>query len=731
MFKSLKSKIIFLMSCVVGITAGAVLFYTHRDVGQAMLNAEQASAQNVLKLLDLNIQAGYNRLIYDKIQILSRLDDELKHLATVSASVIQEYVRLQETGKLSESEARHLAYDWLQTIQLGKGEIFVFNREGTIISHPEAEARGLSLTNVRDMKGRNIAKEMREDVLETGGVSAVFPWQKPGDSAVQKKMGYFVPVSKWENTLCASIDFDDIEAESQKKMEKILETLKGTFSKIQIARSGYAFLFDGKRRILIPPPSFAGLEAVSSASLAAIETQLDNFMQAWRSQQNTIRYQDPFSANDETMEGLVSYFKAFDWYLVVAVPVQEIQAPAQALVERHSVIIGMLYVGSLILTFFVVMRMSRPLKTLTLYAKALPTYDFTRTADDGDLLARLPTKHKDEVGRLAEAFIYMKNELRKNILHAIETTAAKERLEKEAAEEASRAKSEFLANMSHELRTPLNHIIGFTELILDRHFGELTEGQDEYLSDVLNSSRHLLSLINDILDLSKVEAGKVELHLTVVSIRSLLDSSLTMIKEKAMKHGLRIAVNMDEAPESVMADERKMKQILYNLFSNASKFTPDGGRIEVRVRQIRAVVRPGRRWTDTENYRIIEEVPMADGKKDRRSIECVEFCVADTGIGMIPEDLQRIFNPFEQVESAISRKYQGTGLGLSLTRDFVELHGGKINVESEGLGKGSVFRFVIPTRRNEIPAQPVLDPANGKLARGKSSQIESLTGSTD
>jgi signal transduction histidine kinase len=201
-----------------------------------------------------------------------------------------------------------------------------------------------------------------------------------------------------------------------------------------------------------------------------------------------------------------------------------------------------------------------------------------------------------------------------------------------------------------------------------------------------------------------------------------------MIKEKAMKHGLRIAVNMDEAPESVMADERKMKQILCNLLSNAAKFTPDGGRIEVRVRQIRAIVRPGRRRTDAENYRIIEEVPMADGNQDKRSIECVEFCVADTGIGIIPEDLQRIFNPFEQVESAISRKYQGTGLGLSLTRDFVELHGGKIDVDSEGLGKGSVFRFAMPIRRNEIPAQPVLNPENGKFARWESRQIESLKG---
>jgi signal transduction histidine kinase len=702
MFKSFKSKIISLMVFMMGITAAAILFYTHRDVGQALLSSEQASAQNVLKLVELNIQAGYNRLIYDKIEILSRLDGELKHLATVAGSVMQQYANLHGNSLLTEEAAKKLAFDWLNSVDLDKGELCLFDRDGTILAHSDEAAIGLSMADVRDMKGRMIAREMRDDVVSAGGTSAVFPWRKPGDTVVKKQMGHFIPIAPWECTLCASINFEDIEAESQKKMEKILEGLKNTFSNIKIARTGHVFLFDGSKNLLIPPPSFAGSGLVSPSTQVHIEDQLKRFIDAWYSRESSLRYVDPFTAAGQKMEGFVSYFKAFDWYVVVAAPLDEIQTPARTLVARHSKIIGLLFALMLVVTFLVVTRMSKPLKNLTAYAKALPTVDFTSERADGDMIVSLPARHKDEVGRLAEAFLYMKNELRKNILRTIETTAAKERLEREAAEEANRAKSEFLANMSHELRTPLNHIIGFTELIVDKHFGELTETQEEYLNDVLKSSNHLLSLINDILDLSKVEAGRVELSLSAVRVDDILESSLTMIKQRTMKHGIAISVNAGGAPEVIMADERKLKQILYNLLSNSAKFTADGGKIEVRVREVVATVRPGRRWSDSQYHTILDEAAPKSEMKGCQPTECVEFSISDNGIGMIPEDLERIFNPFEQVESSISRKFQGTGLGLSLTREFVELHGGRIKAMSGGLGKGSIFEFVIPTRRAEL-----------------------------
>jgi signal transduction histidine kinase len=240
-------------------------------------------------------------------------------------------------------------------------------------------------------------------------------------------------------------------------------------------------------------------------------------------------------------------------------------------------------------------------------------------------------------------------------------------------EEASRAKSDFLANMSHELRTPLNSILGFSEVLQNQLFGLLNEKQQEYVNYILGSGKHLLALINDILDLAKVEAGKMILEAGILPLQDLLESAMNMLKEKAIKHGIALELDLDPAvaEELVEADERKIKQILFNLLSNAVKFTPDGGAVRVRAER------------DGDFFKII---------------------VADTGIGIKPEDIDRLFHSFTQLESPYSKKYEGTGLGLALTKKLVELHGGRIWVESEE-GKGSSFSFIIPVRQpDQLPS---------------------------
>jgi len=269
----------------------------------------------------------------------------------------------------------------------------------------------------------------------------------------------------------------------------------------------------------------------------------------------------------------------------------------------------------------------------------------------------------------------------------------------EQAMAANRSKSEFLANTSHELRTPLNHIIGFTELVADKQCGDLNEVQEEYLGDVLKSSRHLLSLINEILDLAKVEAGKMELEVAEIHLRSLLEGSLLMVKEKALRHRIRLLTDTDGVPESLLADERKIKQILYNLLANALKFTPDGGAVTLSARYW--LFKDGR-WISGEDKPI--GFPWEREDEIIKAERLIDISVQDTGIGIKGEDLERIFNAFEQGENSASRRYQGTGLGLSLTRKLVELHGGKIWAESEGEGKGSKFSFVIPHRNKREPA---------------------------
>jgi len=692
--KTIKSKIYIFTILVISVTAGSVLYFTQKDVKSAMFKSEENAARNVLRLVELHIASGYERLIFDKIEILKRLEDELSHLSAAGASVLEGFNALYHSGKLNREDALMLALDWLNKAKFGKGELFVFNPKGIILSHPNPALVGKSIADIQDMKGRSLAKVAEFGTLQPEGMSSVIKWNLMEQE--KKKMGNFRPIQSWEFTLGAIIDFDDIEAESRNKMTKIIEMLKNTFSKLQIGQSGYAFLFDGKKEILISPSNIEDFGEKVLQKEKGGKNLLETFMDAYEPHQPFLRFEDISSQKNGTMEANVGYFKAFDWYIVVAVPVQEIQNPAKVLIKRQSVIIGAIFLLSMILSYLLVTRISRPLKSLTKYAMDLPNIDFTNPDKQLELIDAIPKESKDEVGQLAHAFRFMKNELEKNIRNAIETRAEKERTEREVAEAANRAKSEFLANMSHELRTPLNHIIGFTELIVEKNFGDLNEIQEEYLNDVLTSSRHLLSLINDILDLSKVEAGKLELNPSPVFISSIIENSLIMVKEKALKHGILLSVRNGVVPGIVSADERKLKQILFNLLSNSAKFTPDGGRITISTRMIDE----SRQELSCSNKDLVElDIPdmieCMDGECSFKR-KFIEFSVEDNGIGIDLKDQERVFHPFEQVESSESRKYQGTGLGLALTRELVELHGGSIHVESQGVGTGSKFVFTIP-----------------------------------
>jgi PAS domain S-box-containing protein len=262
-----------------------------------------------------------------------------------------------------------------------------------------------------------------------------------------------------------------------------------------------------------------------------------------------------------------------------------------------------------------------------------------------------------------------------------------------AAEAASAAKSGFLAKMSHELRTPLNSIIGFSEMLGDETFGPLNEKQRRYVTNVLTSGRQLLQLINDILDLSKVEAGRMDLTPAEFDVANVLAETRTLMGALADQKRLRVEIDVEEGLPLVLLDQAKLKQIMYNLLSNAIKFTPEGGLIRITAG----------RPADTA--------------------AAIEIAVADTGIGIKPEDQQRIFREFEQLESAYVREQQGTGLGLALTKRLVELHGGRIWVESE-FGRGTTFRFVLPLRvRTRVTPRPIAAPREAIVQRASGSLV--------
>ena len=362
------------------------------------------------------------------------------------------------------------------------------------------------------------------------------------------------------------------------------------------------------------------------------------------------------------------------WFVFVEQPLAEAFGPIYDSILRS---VGLLILGllaAIAASVLLARGMTRPIRALEAGAARIGA---------GALDERIDVRTNDELESLADAFNAMAGQLRES--YAGLEQKIEERTHELAGANAllaaaSQHKSEFLSRMSHELRTPLNAIIGFSDVLLTGSYGTLNGKQRDYLQDVLTSGQHLLSLINDILDLSKVEAGRMELEISTFSLPQALQSGVTIVRESASLHGITLSVSCDEGLETIRGDARKIRQVIFNLLANAVKFTPDGGNIEVRARAL-------------------------DGE--------ARVSVRDTGLGISPEEQVRLFEEFHQTASARGR--EGTGLGLSLAKKFVELHGGRIWVESV-LGEGSTFTFSLPTG-SAVRIGPRTDATGEEVAR--------------
>lgn len=314
------------------------------------------------------------------------------------------------------------------------------------------------------------------------------------------------------------------------------------------------------------------------------------------------------------------------------------------------ILVGIIFISFLLFTH------------LNIHLPIVPLLLTVTLASMGILLGKIFTVEHKLHKKIVE--IFKDSRKKEGMEDAVETIArltTELNITNKQLQEATEAKSRFLANMSHELRTPLNSIIGFSEILLEKTFGELNEKQTKYINNIYTSGKHLLTLINDILDLSKVEAGKIELHIEEISLKEILSECETLVKTLASKKNLLLEFKIEDI-STIKTDPTRFKQIMYNLLSNAIKFTPEGGRVNVDAKPIDKMV---------------------------------QISVTDTGIGIDKENYQKVFEEFEQIDSAYSRQYAGTGLGLPLTKKLIELHGGKIWLESE-LEKGSTFTFTIP-----------------------------------
>jgi two-component system, NtrC family, sensor kinase len=435
-----------------------------------------------------------------------------------------------------------------------------------------------------------------------------------------------------------------------------LQTVRDVIDRARVGTAGYAYAIDSRGELVAHSDINLVLAHTSFASLPQVKAAL----------RGTDRAADSVTTgHNQAGTEVLSAFQVIPrlgWVVFVEEPLSEAFAPLKSAIWRTSVLLVAFLIVAVLTSVLLVRRLVRPIESIQVAAANIGA---------GALDERIDATRRDELGALAEEFNRMAERLQESyagLEHKVEerTRELQEVLEQLAEkgrelEVASRHKSEFLANMSHELRTPLNAIVGFSQVLRERLFGEVNEKQAEYLDDILSSANYLLSLINDILDLSKVESGQVELELCTFSLREALERGLVMVKERAVKSGVQLGLAADPAVDEVEGDERRIRQVIFNLLSNAVKFTPAGGTVEVRSVQVNGEVR---------------------------------VSVVDTGPGIAPEDQERIFEEFQQTGLGAEQR-EGTGLGLALSKSLVELHGGRIWVESEP-GKGSKFTFTLP-----------------------------------
>jgi two-component system, NtrC family, sensor kinase len=439
-----------------------------------------------------------------------------------------------------------------------------------------------------------------------------------------------------------------------------LRSVREVVERARVGTAGYAYAVDSRGQLITHPDINLVLRHTNLASLPQVRAALRSHAQAPADAVTIGRDQDGTK--------VLSAFHTIDlvgWRVFVEEPLSEAFAPLTSAIWRTALLLLAFLLLATATGVLLARRLVRPIESIQAAAAKIGS---------GSLDERIEIPSHDELGALAEEFNRMAARLQESYA-GLEQKVEERTLELETAlkeldeksrelEAASEHKSAFLANMSHELRTPLNAILGFSQVLREQMVGEINAKQAEYLDDVLSSGHHLLALINDVLDLSKVEAGQVELEIAPFSLREALERGVVMVRERATGDGVRVALGLDEGVDLVEGDERRIRQVIFNLLSNAVKFTPAGGAVDVSAAQVNGEVRV---W------------------------------VADSGPGIAPADHERIFEEFQQTEAGIDQG-EGTGLGLALSKRLVELHGGRIWVDSE-LGRGTTLVFTLPSRQ--------------------------------
>ena len=429
-----------------------------------------------------------------------------------------------------------------------------------------------------------------------------------------------------------------------------LKFIYEVIGRLKIGETGYAYVVDTLGDLIASPDTSAVLKQTNLSQTAAVTLALasrDNEMES-------VMLNNQHSTRTLTTFATVV---PLGWKVLVELPDSEIYAALNPAIIRTAILISVGFLCSILAGLYFSRKMSQPIHAIQEAAHRIASEDFPEEVYFGTIT---------ELHELAIDFNLMSDQLRTSrlVLERSVQNRTKELLEKSfQLEVANKHKSDFLANMSHELRTPLNAVIGFSEILLGKYFGELNDKQQEYVSDIHRSGKHLLALINDVLDVSKIEAGELELNITQFNIHQLVEQAIMLVKARADAQGIEIVFNDNSTSLSISADERRLKQIIVNLLTNAVKFSFPEGKVLISYFQ----------------------------QADRTNFEIKDF-----GIGIAPENQAQIFEQFKQLGNEYTNKGEGTGLGLAITKNLVQLHGGEIGVHSEE-DRGSTFYFYIPT----------------------------------
>ena len=608
---SLSAKYIALFALLVGVpvvaTSVYLLYSSYQDNKRALIRLQQEKAKSVAVTID---------------QFLTDLTDNIR-------SVNARYVSLPALGAVlkpllgsNATTAFYIDVGGRKTLARSGGELF--RLKGDFSHEPSVE-------------------RAHANGVYFGPVYAPEGLGRPGRAmqvAVEER-GQFLPGSAGAGVVGVTLELGAIQ-------DLVSHTRLGT--------SGYVYAVDSKGGPVAYPSSAAF--KLRSLALPQVKKALASSSRVGSTVGSDFRRQKVLSAwaTVEAVHGV-----PIGWKVFVEQPESEAFAPIRGKIWRTALLLAGFLATGIGLSVLLPRRLVRPIKRIQTAAARIGA---------GAYEERIELDRRDELGGLADELNRMAASLQA-LVKGLEQKVEERTQELQQAlaalsqksrqlEVASEHKSEFLANMSHELRTPLNAIIGFSQVLREKLFGEMNEKQAEYLEDILSSANHLLSLINDVLDLSKIEAGQVELEVGTFSLKEALERSITTMRELAIKNGVQLELDADTSVDLVEGDERRIRQVIFNLLSNAVKFTPEGGRVDVS--------------TAVENGE-------------------VQVAVRDTGPGIASEDQERIFEEFQQTDVGAEQR-EGTGLGLALSKRLVELHGGRLWVESE-VGKGSTFVFTL------------------------------------